>query len=67
MTSSLLFSRKVKEIEYEPTTRVLTIVSITGLIKRYYGVPETVYYKLYNAVDTNRVYQDIIDGHYSVA
>lgn len=62
----LRFSRKIKEFEYDEDKQVLTIVSFSGIKKKYRDVPNTVYEELNNSDDPTRVYHEKIDGRFSI-
>lgn len=62
----LMFSRKIKEFDYDQETHILTIVSVSGITKKYRDVPSAVYETLSNAGDPDRVYHDKIDGRFSI-
>jgi hypothetical protein len=62
----LMFSRKIKEFDYDQETRILTIVSFAGIIKKYRDVPSAIYEVLSNSGDPDRVYHDKIDGRFSI-
>ncbi len=62
----LRFSRKIKEFDYDQETRILTIVSCAGITKKYRDVPVAVYEALSNSDDPDRIYQDKIDGRFSI-
>lgn len=62
----LMFSRKVKEFDYDQDTRILTVVSAAGIKKKYRDVPDSVYEELSSAGDPDRFYHDKIDGRFSI-
>lgn len=62
----LMFSRKVKEFDYDQETRILTIVSFSGIKKKYRDVPGAVYEALSSAVNPDRIYHEKIDGRFSI-
>lgn len=62
----LMFSRRIKEFDYDPDMQILTIISFAGIIKKYKDVPNSIYEELSNSGDPNRVYQDKIDGRFSI-
>ncbi len=66
LSSSLKFSRKIQEYEYDGENAVLTIYFNTNLIKRYFDVPQRIYNTLEKAMDKDAYYQTVIDGAYCV-
>lgn len=66
MSLSPLFSRKIKQIEYNPETKSLTIIFGNGIIKKYCEVPENIYKELLDNDDPNEYYENKINGRYRV-
>ena len=62
----LMFSRKIKEFDYDQDTRILTVISFSGIKKKYRDVPSAVYEALSSAGNPDRVYHDKIDGRFSI-
>ena len=62
----LMFSRRIKEFEYDPDTQILTIISVSGIKKKYRDVPSSIYEEISKAADPNRLYHDKIDGRFSI-
>lgn len=62
----LMFSRRVKEYEYDPDTQILTIISVSGIKKKYRDVPNSIYEEFTRTPDPNRLYHDKIDGRFSI-
>jgi hypothetical protein len=62
----LMFSRKIKEFEYDEDKQTLTIISFSGIKKKYRDVPVSVYEELNSSGDPTRVYHEKIDGRFSI-
>jgi hypothetical protein len=66
MEASLPFSRKIKDIEYDPEKNTLSIAFGAGIKKVYCDVPVAVYKELTESDDPNRIYNNKINGLYRV-
>lgn len=62
----LKFSKKVKSIEYDETTGILTIEFTAKIVKRYAEVPVKLYEELAASSDKTDTYQQKIEGQYPV-
>ena len=66
MEDSLPFSRKIKDIDYDPEKNTLTIEFGAGIRKVYCEVPVSVYKELSESDDPNRIYNNKINGLFRV-
>lgn len=67
MTYDLLFSRRIKELSYNPETGVLSITFRTGVTQDYSQVSDRVFQKLQSSSDQNKYYDENIYGNYPIA
>lgn len=64
--AALPFSRKIKNIEYDPESQTLVIEFTGRIVKKYSGVPQEAYNELIHSNDPNAFYQEKINGFYIV-
>ena len=66
MDSNLRFAKKVKSIEYDATTSILTINFTARIVKSYADVPAKLYEELTASADQTEYYQQKIEGQFRV-
>ena len=60
------YTRKIKDISYDKSSKQLSITFDAGISKTYLDVPHRVYDELSKALHPNQYCQDRIDGQFRV-
>lgn len=63
---SYQFTRKIKDISYDKSSKQLSISFDAGISKIYLSVPHKTYDELSKASNQNQYYQDKIDGQFRI-